>query len=280
MAFIKYGDWTCVLVSCVDEELISPLALGEKNRISDRRLASLGNLQPKMCSQDRSPSHRTPQTHEFNQPATPTSRPVLARKRKIACLATAVLSARTLPTVSARLEGQAVSRTTQTSPKCDTTLCSQLTTPSPDAGPALAVSNNPTCQHRRTHAFVQGRWIPVCVRSGDPETQPTQTPPGRETALCNQLTTPHLNARPALAVGNDPTCQHRRSHAVVQGRLIPFCLRSGDPNERDTSPAPLPSSSTCAEKTIAVGARPVLQTMQGFPFDLRRSRVEAGRLME
>jgi hypothetical protein len=266
--------------SCVDEELISPLALGKEYRISDRRLASLCKLQPDMCPQDRSPSYRTLQTHEFCQPATPTSRPVLARKPKIACLASAVRFASTVPTVSARLEGQAVSQTTQTSPNCNTALCNQLTTPSPDTRPALAVSNNPTCQHRRTHAFVQGRWIPVCVRSSDPETQPTNTPPGRETALCDQLTTPSLHARPALVVGNDPTCRHRRSHAVVQGRLIPFCVRCGDPNEIDTSPASLPSSSTCAKKTIAVGARPVLQTMQGFPFDLRRSRVEAGRLME
>ena len=146
--------------------------------------------------------------------------------------------------------------------------------------PALAVSNNPTCQHRRSHAFVQGRWIPFCVRSGDPETQPTQTPPGRETALCHQPTTSSLHARPGLAVVHDPTCRHRRSHVVVQRRLIPFCLRCGDPNEIDNSPAPFPSSSTCAGTTIAVGARPVLQTLQGFPFDLRRSRVEAGRLME
>lgn len=233
-----------------------------------------------MCSQHRSTSHHTLRTDEFSQPATPTSMPVLARKPKIACLATAVRFARTLPTVSARVDGQAVSQTTQTSPNCNTTLCSQLTTPSPDARPALAVSNNPTCQHRRTHAFVQGRWIPVCVRSGDPETQPTQTPPGRETALCDQLTTSSLKARPALAVSDDPTCRHRHSHAVVQGRLIPFCLRCGDLNEIDNSPAHLPSSSMCAMKTIAVGARPILQTMQGFPFDLRRSRVEAGRLMK
>jgi hypothetical protein len=233
-----------------------------------------------MCSQDRSTSHRTLQTHEFSQPATPTSKPVLARKPKIACLATAVRFARTLPTVSARLEGQAVSQTAKTSPNCNITLCNQLTAPSPDARPALAVSNNPTCQHRRSHAFRQGRWILYCLRSGDPETQPTQKPPGRETALSDQLTTPSLNARPAPAVGNDPTCRHCRSHAVVQGRLIPFCVRCGDPNEIDDPPAPLPSSITCAKKTTAIGARPVLQTMQGFPFDLRRSRVEAGKLME
>ncbi|KAM0716407.1 hypothetical protein Q7P37_007852 [Cladosporium fusiforme] len=70
-----------------------------------------------------------------------------------------------------------------------------------------------------------------------------------------------------------------RKHVVIRGQLMPvFGARVEDKtltNESANSPSFLDSSTT----TIAVGARPLLQTCQGFPFDLRSSRPEASRLM-
>jgi hypothetical protein len=172
-----------------------------------------------MCAQDRSHSHRVCQTHGGDHLASSTRKPALTRMPKIAGLATAVRFTRTLPTVSARVPSHTVSR-------------------------------------------------------------PTQTVPAHNTTLCIQLPTPSLNPRPALSVSNDPTCQHRRSHAFVQGRWIPFCLSCSDDKKTDDSPTVTSSQDLKVKTTITIGAFPVLQTMQGFPFDLRRSRVEACRLME
>jgi hypothetical protein len=172
-----------------------------------------------MCAQDRSNSHLMFSTHQSAHLAPPTHKPALTRMPKIACLATAARFTRTLSPVSAHIPGHAVS-------------------------------------------------------------QPTQTVPAHNTTLCIQLPTPSLNLRPALSVSNDPACRHRRSHAFVQGRWIPFCLSCGDNKKRDESPAVASSGDVKVKTTVAVGARPVLQTMHGFPFDLRRSRVEAGRLTE
>jgi len=148
------------------------------------------------------------QNHDSDRLATPIRRPVLTRMPKIACLATAVRFTRTLPTVSARVP---VSRPTQTLPDCD----HQALTPFPVAESTRAVSDSPLCLHRRSHALVQGRWIPICLRCGDPQ--------------------------------------------VSEG---PLAIAS-----------PSTANNACVSTTIAVGARPVLYTMQGFPFDLRRSGV-------
>ena len=230
-----------------------------------------------MCAQDHSDARHMFPTHAGNHLATPTRRSVLTRMPKIACLASAGSFTRSLPTVSA------VRPPTLTSPCCNTTLSNQLVTPCLDARPVLAVSNDPTSQHRRSHALVQGRWIPFCLRCGNAKErdEPPAVPSSPNAPiLCNQLTTPSPDARPKLAVSNDPACKHRRSHAFVQGRWIPFCLSCGDDKKRGNTPAIASSQGTDANPTIAVGALPVLHTMQGFPFDLRRSRVEAGRLME
>lgn len=215
-------------------------------------------------------------THEYGLLATPIRKPTLTRMPKIAHLATAVRFTRTLPTVSARMVGRAVSRPTQTAPDHKTALCNQHAAPSPDAKPALTVANNPTCQHRRSHAFVQGRWLPFCLKHDDAKRRddlPAIT-------LSPNLYAKTMAARPTLVVSDDPTCEHLRSHAVVQGRWSPVCVRCGYSEKRGMPSAVASSQKADAKTTIAVGARPVLQTMQGFPFDLRRSRVEAGRLME
>lgn len=226
-----------------------------------------------MCAQDHTSINYMHQTHEGSLLATSTRKPALTRMPKTACLATAGRFSRTLPTVSAHNAAPVVSQPTQTSPTSNTTLRNQFTTPSPEARPVLAVSNDPTCQHRRSHAIVQGRLIPFCLRCGDVKGR-EESPAGASSqnvhALSNQLTRPSRDVRPALVVANDPRCQHRRSHAHAQGRWISICLRCGDGNKIENS----------ASSSSRVGALPMLHTMQGSSFDLRRSQVEASRLME
>lgn len=226
-----------------------------------------------MCAQDHTSINYMHLTHEGSLLATSTRTPALTSMPKTACLATAGRFSRTLPTVSAHNVAPVVSQSTQTSPSSNTTLRNQFTTPFLEARPVLAVSNDPTCQHQRSHAIVQGRLIPFCLRCGD-ATGRDESPAGASSqnvhALSNQLTRPSRDVGPALVVVNDPRCQHRRSHAHAQGRWISICLRCGDENKIENS----------ASSSSRVGALPILHTMQGFPFDLRRSQVEAGRLME
>lgn len=202
---------------------------------------------------------------------------------KTACLATAGHFSRTLPTVSARVAAPVASQPTQTSPSCNTTPYNQLTTPSLDVRHVLAVSNDPTCQHRRSHALVQGRLIPFCLRCGDAKERDVSTAVASSQnapALSNQLTVPSRDMRPALVVVNHPRCQHQRSHALAQGRWISICLRCEDEEKIENPAAVAPGQDAYARSTTAVRALPMLHTMQGFPFDLRRSQVEASRLME
>jgi len=234
-----------------------------------------------MCAQDHTSVNRMRQTCDSGRLATSTRRPALTRMPKTACLATAGRFSRTLPTVSAHVAAPVVLQPTQTSPSCNTTLCNQLTTPSPDARPVLAVNNDPSCQHRRSHALVQGRLIPFCLRCGNAKAkdEPPAVASGQNApALSNQLTTPSRDVRPALVVVNDPGCQHRRSHALAQERWISICLRCDDEKKIENPPAVASSQKAYANTTIAASAVPMLHTMQGFPFDLRRSRVEASRL--
>lgn len=70
--------------------------------------------------------------------------------------------------------------------------------------------------------------------------------------------------------------QARRTHAVLQGQLVPVMLPPKGRGFNDKLPAPSQTISTDA--IIAVVAQPLLQTARGFPFDMRQSRVEAGRI--
>jgi hypothetical protein len=163
-----------------------------------------------MCLQDHSGFHRTCATHESHHAATPARKPTLTRMPKIEYLNTTRRIVRPLPAVSLL----------------------------------------------------------------------TQTSPSEESTDYQRPTTPTLDARSASATSNSPQCPHRRSHAIVQGRFIPFCLRCGDPNKSDGVPFSSSGLNAGLAMHVAVGARPLLCTMQGFPFDMRRSRVEASRLIE
>lgn len=77
------------------------------------------------------------------------------------------------------------------------------------------------------------------------------------------------------------TCEHQQSHAIAYGRLIPVCIRTGCGLQGSSfnSPTPAPRPAMHISANLTTGAGALVQTMQGFPYDLRRSRVEASRLM-
>lgn len=73
----------------------------------------------------------------------------------------------------------------------------------------------------------------------------------------------------------------RRKHVMIGGQLIlPLGMYFDAESETDEPDEPNTPAACNPSTTIAVGARPLLQTCQGFPFDLRRSRPEASRLMD
>lgn len=103
----------------------------------------------------------------------------------------------------------------------------------------------------------------------------------------------HLRARQLVISGTDAktnvqtsresskasACQHQQCHTIVYGHLVPGCMRC---RFRGSSFVPATSARkvpTHGKAAIEVGARPLLHIMQGFPYDLRRSGVEASRLM-
>jgi len=110
--------------------------------------------------------------------------------------------------------------------------------------------------------------------------QPTQTPSSSEPTSRTQPATPPTGTRPVPETSERAMRQHRRSRAIVHGRLIAFCFMCGNRMECDGSRASSSTANVNAKAASAVGARPALHTIQGFSYDLRRSRVEASRLME
>lgn len=72
----------------------------------------------------------------------------------------------------------------------------------------------------------------------------------------------------------------RRKHVMIGGQLMsPLDMYFDNENATDEPDEPHNSATSNPSTAIAVGARPLLQTYQGFPFDLRRSRPEASRLI-
>jgi hypothetical protein len=124
-------------------------------------------------------------------------------------------------------------------------------------------------QFHKTHSIVSDH------ASGTFVSFSTQT--SSELSSLNSFCT---NGRQDSPTNNLPICDHHQSLAVIRGRAMPVCLRCSDYEasfHAVQSSTVLPSSG---DAKIAVGARPFLQTMQGFPFDLRCSGVEASRRLE
>jgi hypothetical protein len=118
----------------------------------------------------------------------------------------------------------------------------------------------------------------LCRSSSSSSHEPSHTtnrnPPQAHSRHHNPSTT---NTRLKSAINAD--FPHRRTHAITFGKLIPVVFRSrrsGSFGADDKVPASQQNTFTIA--TMAAGARPMLHTVQGFPFDMRRSRVEAGRV--
>lgn len=88
------------------------------------------------------------------------------------------------------------------------------------------------------------------------------------------------NVKTSRVSSKASACQHQQCHVVVYGHLVPGCMRC---KFRGSSFVPATSArkTTTHEKAaFEVGARPLLHIMQGFPYDLRRSGVEASILMK
>jgi hypothetical protein len=114
-------------------------------------------------------------------------------------------------------------------------------------------------------------------RSGSASSSAHETSNATDKANPRDHSPSTTNVRLTSAINAD--FPHRRTHAIVFGKLIPVVFRSGRSGSLvsdDKVPAPQQNTFTIA--TIAAGARPMLYTAQGFPFDMRRSRVEAGRV--
>jgi hypothetical protein len=131
------------------------------------------------------------------------------------------------------------------------------------------IANLATAGHfHKTHPIVSDRAPDTSVSFS------TQT--SSELSSLNSLCT---DGRQYSPTNHLPICDHRQSHAVIRGRAMPVCLHCSDYKATFHAPQSstvLPSST---DAKIVVGARPLLHTMQGFPFDLRCSGVEASRLM-
>lgn len=186
------------------------------------------------------------QTYESDQFASPVRKQRLTRMPKIANLAAASYFHRTDPIVSARWPGAHGAPSTETSP--DLPSLNRLLAEGKRSSPTLPLAE-----------------ASLSIRSDL----------GTET-----FDVPGFDAE-SLSVASDlSTCQHHRSHAIIQGRMVPLCLQCEERREGRQLPASSHVTTAHASATIAVGARPLLHTMQGFPFDMRCSDVEAGRLME
>jgi hypothetical protein len=151
--------------------------------------------------------------------------------------------------------------------------------------PAFANLASVTYFHR-TKPGVSGRLLSTSVSSlSSFETKDCPYDESQEEGRRSSLTLPLVQIRqPAQHHPSIPNIRltsavnadfpYRRTHAIVYGQLVTVLLPTGSRGSNDRVSAP--SRTTFTGATIAVGARPLLHTAQGFPFDLRRSRVEAG----
>jgi hypothetical protein len=124
-------------------------------------------------------------------------------------------------------------------------------------------------QFHKTHSIVSDRTPDKSVSFS------TQT--SSELSFLNSLCT---DGRQCSPTSDLPTCTHYQSHAVIRGRAVPVCLHCLDYEANFHAPQSSTVLPSRTDAKIAVGARPLLQTMQGFPFDLQRSGVEASRRLE
>jgi hypothetical protein len=67
---------------------------------------------------------------------------------------------------------------------------------------------------------------------------------------------------------------------MIRGRAIAVCLDCSDHKASFHASSRTTDQTFHEDAKIAVGARPLLHTMQGFPFDLRCSGVEASRTLK
>lgn len=141
---------------------------------------------------------------------------------------------------------------------------------------------------QRTNPRVSGRLLSTSVSSLS--SLETKTCPYEESHSEGRRSSPTLPIdqscqpdRRAPSTANIPRTSHvntespyRRTHAILHGQLITVVFPPGRRGSDDKVPET--PRNMFADATIAVGARPLLHTAQGFPFDMRRSQVEASRV--
>ena len=172
----------------------------------------------------------------------------LTRMPGIANLATTSHFQRNMPVVSAGLRGEIVSSSATTS----------FELPALDSHRAGLKGSSPTLTLASHALEVHG----TCR----PDTR-------RVTYQDTDAVTPTVSSK-------HPAWQHQQCHTIVYGLVIPVCrLHCGLQGSGYGPPTLVPKPKTHKSANIAVDARSLVQTMQGFPYDLRRSGVEASRLM-
>jgi hypothetical protein len=226
--------------------------------------------------------HHMLQAHDRVLLSFPIHRPSLTRMPKVADLAASTHFPRTIPDVLVHPPGD-VSTSTST-----------------QAQQRLTSVNNLNARNRQSFATLSPADITLSIQP-DPTSEPSKTPsptiversyPSPSTITSTSiriciytalhLPNPFTKTRSLTSTSTSTdiyTCQHRRSHTILQGRLIPCCVYCKTPKVVRSAPPSSPKPMTPTSVTISVGARPLLHTMQGFPFDFRRSDVEASRLI-
>lgn len=119
--------------------------------------------------------------------------------------------------------------------------------------------------------------------SSDPANSPSIQRTPSDKVRKHAKATNHTDNPPAYtSTSTDRTVKRwRRKHVMVGGQLYSgLSSPLDDETPTEQSQHPQTSAPSYPSTTIAAGARPLLQTCQGFPFDLRRSRPEAIRLMD
>lgn len=216
-----------------------------------------------------------------------TRRPRLTRMPKIANLAATVHFHRTFPTISAHPPDVFIPLLTHMSPEA--TPQNALQTEGRPSSPtlpltegSLLVRSGPSAEGLRKSSSHVSEHSLTSVEETCPAScaLTSSSRIRRKDVERRKPTVPPLHARARSTASDISVCQHPRSHPIVQVRMTPYCLQCGDQQTSHYVPASSPMPTTHEYATIAVGARPLLHTIEGFPFDLRCSGAEASKLLE
>jgi len=213
----------------------------------------------------------------------------LTRMPAFANLAGVTLFQRTNPHVSGRFLSASVSSLSSFATKCSPLGDSQSEGRASSLTLPVARSRRPAQVYTDGKLVESNKILPACEslnthHSSSSSLCDSASPSLHETSHTTTHSPPPPNSKhhtPSprnlrLKSAGNADSPHRRTHTIAYGKLIPMIFRSGSLGSGDKVPASHQKMLTIS--TMAAGARPLLHTAQGFPFDMRRSRVEAGRV--